>query len=103
MKRSTDRIVTTHTGSLPRGGEIVEMLVAREKGEDFDPDKFGQLSLQAVEDVVDRQLAVGLDVINDGEQTKPSYATYIIDRVSGDGDKRRKRYPKLRDVADFPE
>ncbi len=68
MKRSTERILTTHTGSLPREEEIAELLVAREKGEPVDAAALERSSREAVERCVDRQLATGLDVVNDGEQ-----------------------------------
>ncbi len=103
MRRSTERILTTHTGSLPRSSEIAALLLAREAGQDVDPNRFGDVGRDAVVEIVDRQLAVGLDVINDGEQTKPSYATYIIDRLSGFDGERRKKFPKRLDSADFPD
>lgn len=103
MKRSTDRILTTHTGSLPREGEIAELLFAREKGEPFEASRMEAVSRESVASCVDRQLATGLDIINDGEQSKPSYATYIIDRLSGFEGDRRKKYPKRLDSADFPD
>ena len=103
MKRSTDRILTTHTGSLPREGEIAELLVAREKGEAFDAARLEAVSRDAVSACVDRQLATGLDIVNDGEQSKPSYATYIIDRLSGFEGGRRKEFPKRLDSSDFPD
>ena len=103
MRRSTERILTTHTGSLPRSGEIAALLLAHEAGEEVDPERLREASRDAVEQIVDRQLAVGLDVINDGEQTKPSYATYVIDRLSGFEGERRKTFPKRLDSADFPD
>jgi 5-methyltetrahydropteroyltriglutamate--homocysteine methyltransferase len=103
MKRSSERILTTHTGSLPREGEIAELLVEREKGEAVDSARLEEVSRDAVGACVDRQLATGLDIINDGEQSKPSYATYIIDRLSGFDGERRKKYPRRLDSADFPE
>jgi 5-methyltetrahydropteroyltriglutamate--homocysteine methyltransferase len=102
MLRSTDRILTTHTGSLPREAEIAKLLIAREKGEAFEPSRMEAESRRAVARCVDRQLTTGLDIINDGEQSKPSYATYIIDRLSGFEGQRRKKFPKRLDSADFP-
>lgn len=102
MLRSTERILTTHTGSLPREGEIAELLIARERGEPIDDSQMEAVSQRAVVDCVDRQLATGLDIVNDGEQAKPSYATYIIDRLSGFEGERRKRFPNRLDSADFP-
>ena len=102
MLRSADRILTTHTGSLPREGEIAELLLAREKGERLELSRMEAVSRQSVADCVDRQLATGIDIVNDGEQSKPSYATYIIDRLSGFEGERRKKFPKRLDSADFP-
>lgn len=103
MLRSTDRILTTHTGSLPREGAIADLLIAREKGEGLDAVQMESVSRQAIAACVDRQLETGLDIINDGEQSKPSYATYIIDRLSGFDGERRKKFSKRLDSADFPE
>ena len=103
MKRSTDRILTTHTGSLPRESEIADLLVAREKGDPLDAERLEDASRRAVRECVDRQLATGLDIINDGEQSKPSYATYIIDRLTGFEGGRRRSFPRRLDSADFPE
>ena len=72
MKRSTSRILTTHTGSLPRAGSVMEMLQARDQRARVDPQAFEAGILAAVTEVVDRQIETGLDVINDGEQSKPS-------------------------------
>ena len=77
--------------------------MAREAGEPVDPERFREVGRDAVEEIVDRQLEVGLDVINDGEQTKPSYATYVIDRLTGFDGERRKSFPKRLDSADFPD
>ncbi|HPG25039.1 MAG: cobalamin-independent methionine synthase II family protein [Spirochaetaceae bacterium] len=103
MKRSTDRILTTHTGSLPRPPDFAELLLARERGEPIAPERFEAESRRAVADCVARQLETGLDVVNDGEQAKPSYATYVIDRLSGFDGERRRKYPTRLDSADFPD
>ena len=103
MRRSTDRILTTHTGSLPRGDQVAELLAMRERGEAVAPSAMDAASLRAVEDCVDRQLGAGLDIINDGEQAKPSYATYVIDRLAGFDGPRRRRFPRRLDSLDFPE
>jgi 5-methyltetrahydropteroyltriglutamate--homocysteine methyltransferase len=103
MQRSSDRILTTHTGSLPRSDSIRGLLEARERGEAADPSALDEAALRATREVVARQLEIGLDVINDGEQSKPSYATYIIDRLSGFEGERRKQFPRRLDSADFPE
>jgi 5-methyltetrahydropteroyltriglutamate--homocysteine methyltransferase len=103
MQRSTQRILTTHTGSLPRVASIVEVLRQRERGESVSPAELERAALAATREVVDQQLLVGLDIVNDGEQHKPSYATYVIDRVAGFEGERRAVFPKRLDSADFPE
>lgn len=103
MQRSTERILTTHTGSLPRVASIVELLRARERGEGADPDEIERAALAATREVLARQRAIGLDIVNDGEQHKPSYATYVIDRVAGFDGERRTVFPRRLDSSDFPE
>ena len=85
MKRSTDRILTTHTGSLPRPAELRALLTAQEAGTPPDRAVLDDAVRTAVGQVVKQQVAAGLDVVNDGEQGKPGYATYIKDRVTGFG------------------
>ena len=79
----TERILTTHVGSLPRGQAVVDLLARKEGGEPYDAAAFDSTMAAAVCDVVARQRASGVDVVSDGEQSKPSYATYIKDRLSG--------------------
>jgi 5-methyltetrahydropteroyltriglutamate--homocysteine methyltransferase len=83
MKTSRDRILTTHVGSLPRPPELRQMLVRKDQGEPFDKAELDRLARQAVADIVRRQVAVGVDIVNDGEMSKPGYSTYIADRLSG--------------------
>ena len=83
MKTSTDRILTTHTGSLPRPKALVDLILDREKGEPVGVDAFEAATAEAVADVVARQVAAGIDIVNDGEMSKPSYTTYIRHRVTG--------------------
>src|SRR5512142_3155328 len=85
MRRSTDRFLTTHTGSLPRPEDLVRMMYAREEGVPVDPQALDRRVTQAVVEVVRKQVEAGIDVVNDGEMSKPSYATYIKDRLSGFG------------------
>ncbi|MGC1817245.1 MAG: cobalamin-independent methionine synthase II family protein [Casimicrobiaceae bacterium] len=85
MKRSTDRFLTTHTGSLPRPEDLIRMMYAKEEGVPVDAAALSQRVASAVADVVRKQAAAGIDVVNDGEMSKPSYATYIKDRLSGFG------------------
>jgi 5-methyltetrahydropteroyltriglutamate--homocysteine methyltransferase len=99
---ASPRIPTTHTGSLPRGESLEALLLAREAGEPVDEERFDAAVDEAVRDVVARQIATGLDIVNDGEQHKPSYATYVVDRLHGFGDRRRRTFPTRRDSSDFP-
>jgi 5-methyltetrahydropteroyltriglutamate--homocysteine methyltransferase len=85
MKRSTERFLTTHTGSLPRPDDLIRAMYAKEEGVPVDPVALAQRVGAAVEEVVRKQAEAGVDVINDGEMSKPSYATYIKDRLSGFG------------------
>jgi 5-methyltetrahydropteroyltriglutamate--homocysteine methyltransferase len=83
MKTSTDRILTTHTGSLPRPRPLIDLILRREKGEAIDPAVFEAETARAVDDVVAQQVACGVDIVSDGEMSKPSYTTYIRHRVEG--------------------
>ena len=83
MKTSTDRILTTHTGSLPRPKPLIDLILTREKGAAVAPDAFEAATAKAVEDIVAAQVAAGIDVVSDGEMSKPSYTTYIRHRVTG--------------------
>jgi 5-methyltetrahydropteroyltriglutamate--homocysteine methyltransferase len=83
MQRSTDRIYTTHVGSLARPPALLDLMKAAAQGQDVDPAQLAEAERQAVTDVVARQRAAGLDVITDGEQTKPGFYAYVRDRLSG--------------------
>ena len=85
MKRSTERILTTHTGSLARPPELLQMLLAREEGKPVDPVVFDATVRDAVTEKVKRQAELGLAVVNDGEQSKISFATYVRERLHGFG------------------
>ena len=100
MRTSTDRILTTHVGSLPRTQAVTDVIFGREKGEVADPAGAARTITQAVHDVVRRQREVGIDVVSDGEMSKVSYATYVAERLSGfDGDTPRE---PGQDLLDFP-
>jgi 5-methyltetrahydropteroyltriglutamate--homocysteine methyltransferase len=101
MKRSTDRILTTHTGSLPRPDDLVTMLYAKDKGELQDQAIFARRVREATVEVVRKQAECGVDVLNDGEAGKIGYSTYVKDRLTGfEG----KAGPvRAADVLDFPE
>ena len=83
MKTSQDRILTTHVGSLPRPPELRQMLVRKDQGEAYDKEELARLVRQAVLDIVRRQVEAGVDIVNDGEMSKPGYSTYVADRLSG--------------------
>jgi 5-methyltetrahydropteroyltriglutamate--homocysteine methyltransferase len=83
MKASTDRILTTHTGSLPRPKPLIDLILQREKGVAAAPDTFEAATAAAVDGIVAQQVACGVDVVSDGEMSKPSYTTYIRHRVDG--------------------
>lgn len=101
MKRSVDRILTTHTGSLPRPPDLIRTMFAREEGVPVDGAALAARIRAAVAEVVRRQVDAGIAVVNDGEVSKPSYATYVKDRLSGfDGTSQALQY---RDLVDFPE
>jgi 5-methyltetrahydropteroyltriglutamate--homocysteine methyltransferase len=101
VKRSRDRILTTHTGSLPRPPDLVQLMFAREEGQPVDAAALADRVRTAVQEVVDQQAAAGVDVLNDGEASKPSYATYVKDRLTGfGGDSHPLQYA---DLVDFPD
>jgi 5-methyltetrahydropteroyltriglutamate--homocysteine methyltransferase len=83
MKTSTDRILTTHTGSLPRSQSLMDIILRREKGETIDAASFEVATAKAVDETVAQQVACGVDIVSDGEMSKPSYTTYIRHRVEG--------------------
>ena len=100
MKRSTDRFLTTHTGSLPRPDDLVRIMYAREEGVPIDGDALERRIALAVTEVVRKQADAGVDIVNDGEMSKPSYATYIKDRLSGFGGSGNTFV--YQDLEDFP-
>jgi 5-methyltetrahydropteroyltriglutamate--homocysteine methyltransferase len=83
MQRSNGRILTTHTGSLPRPNDLLEAMRAREIGGDFDQTAFDQRLKEAVAENVRQQIAAGIDIVNDGEVGKPSFQAYVLERMSG--------------------
>ena len=96
------KILTTHVGSLPRSQELSELIFAKDKKEIFDELNFNLVVKKNVENVVKKQLDIGLDIISDGEMSKISYATYIKERVSGfSGESERKAPADLDDYPDY--
>jgi 5-methyltetrahydropteroyltriglutamate--homocysteine methyltransferase len=83
MKRSTNHILTTHTGSLPRPTDLVDMVLRKEKKQPVDEDVLARRVRSAVAETVQRQAGAGVTVLNDGEQGKPGYSTYMKDRLTG--------------------
>jgi 5-methyltetrahydropteroyltriglutamate--homocysteine methyltransferase len=102
MKLSTDRILTTHVGSLPRSAPVVTQLLMRERGDGVDQTTFDRVMREGVSEVVRQQIAAGIDVVSDGETAKISYATYVKDRLSGfGGDNERLIAKDLQPFEDF--
>ncbi len=100
MRTSTDRILTTHVGSLPRSQAVTDVLFGREHGTISDAKAAAQVIADATVEVVKRQVAAGVDVVSDGEMSKISYATYVADRFTGfDGDTPRE---PGQDLVEFP-
>ena len=83
MKRSTDRILTTHVGSLARPDELVTLLRAKDRSQPYDREAYPKLVRGAVADVVRKQSEAGVDVVTDGEQGKASFFGYIVERFNG--------------------
>ena len=103
MKRSESRILTTHTGSLPRSPELQELLRSRLDPKAGEAEEFRTGVDEGVADVVAKQVEIGIDVINDGEQGRVQYATYVKDRLTGfDGEQLLRARPRI-DMVDFPE
>jgi 5-methyltetrahydropteroyltriglutamate--homocysteine methyltransferase len=100
MKRSTERFLTTHTGSLPRPDDLVRVMYAKEEGVPVEPQALAAQIRAAVADVVKKQRDAGIDLVNDGEMSKPSYATYVKDRLAGFGGTGNTFV--YQDLADFP-
>jgi 5-methyltetrahydropteroyltriglutamate--homocysteine methyltransferase len=100
MKRSTERILTTHVGSLPRPDDLIRTMFAKQEGVPVDPVALEERTRSAVAETVRRQLAAGVDVVSDGEMSKPSYVTYISDRLDGFGGTSQPL--TYADLVDFP-
>jgi 5-methyltetrahydropteroyltriglutamate--homocysteine methyltransferase len=98
----TNRILTTHVGSLPRGQAVVDQLLLKERGEPVVAATFDSAMREGVSAVVRQQVATGIDSVSDGETSKISYATYMKDRLSGfGGDNERQVAKDLQPFADF--
>src|SRR5437867_3309277 len=101
IQRSVERFLTTHTGSLPRPPDLIRMMFAKEEGVPVDAAALGARIRDAVAESVRKQVDAGVAIVNDGEMSKPSYATYVKDRLNGFGG---ASHPlQYRDLVDFPE
>src|SRR5688572_8051199 len=96
-----DRILTTHTGSLPRPDDLIRMNFAKADGVPVDERAFATRVESAVVEIVQKQLQAGVAIINDGEMSKPSYATYVKDRLHGFGGSAIESY-FFADLAEYP-
>ena len=107
MIYSTDRILTTHAGSLPRPAGLMDMVLSKARGEPHDQAALGAQLRSAVADVVERQVACGLDIVNDGELSKPNFTDYVLSRIAGcesrPGSGDRLLSITARDERKFPE
>lgn len=105
MKHSIDRILTTHAGSLPRPEDWLAMMAEREKGGKVEPQAYAARNRQAVADIVKKQVELGIDVVDDGEQGKPSFVTYVHERLGGfePAGPRGSPWAGSREVKSFPE
>lgn len=96
------RILTTHVGSLPRPDSLLAIMRVKAAGDEYDEGQLERELNDAVADVVARQVAVGIDVVSDGEMSKPSYATYVAERLTGfEGSFKGHAAQDLRDHIDF--
>jgi 5-methyltetrahydropteroyltriglutamate--homocysteine methyltransferase len=101
MRLSTERILTTHVGSLPRSRALSDALLKNDRGEPYDHAEFDRIIAKAVDGVIARQAVLGIDIPSDGEQSKVSYSTYMMDRLSGFGGDSERRIAL--DLKDYPE
>jgi 5-methyltetrahydropteroyltriglutamate--homocysteine methyltransferase len=106
MQRSTERILTTHAGSLARPPELVEMMRARAQGESVDEQAYAAKLREAVADVVRQQVACGVDVVDDGEQSKVGFFQYIRERLTGfelSTEPGERQFPWINEFNAFPD
>jgi 5-methyltetrahydropteroyltriglutamate--homocysteine methyltransferase len=94
MKLSTERILTTHVGSLPRPADLLALLERKDGGEPYDTEEFDLVVQRSVKGIVSRQVEAGIDVVSDGEMSKQSYATYVQERLTGFGGEYPTRPPR---------
>ena len=94
------KIKTTHVGSFPRSYELSDLLFKKDQNQKIDLNKFDQIVSRDVNEVVKKQINVGIDIVSDGEMSKISYATYVKDRLDGFSGESERKAPK--DLDDFP-
>jgi 5-methyltetrahydropteroyltriglutamate--homocysteine methyltransferase len=102
MKRSEQRILTTHTGSLPRPPRLTELMLARESGTAVDAASLRAEVRSAVQEIVQAQVEAGVDVVNDGEMSKIGYSTYVKERLTGFSGDRTMAQITPADLLDYP-
>ena len=100
MKISTDKILTTHVGSLPRSKAVTDGVFAKENEQPYDVENLAATISSAVDEVVRKQVETGVDIVSDGEMSKISYATYIKDRITGFAGDSERNPPA--DLEEFP-
>jgi 5-methyltetrahydropteroyltriglutamate--homocysteine methyltransferase len=107
MKRSTERILTTHVGSLPRPADLLDMMATKEQGKSFDEAAYAGRLRGAVGEIVRKQVELGIDVVDDGEYGKPSFVTYMNQRLGGfeveKGTGGTSHWSRSREALSFPE
>src|SRR5262245_17733388 len=107
MKRSTERILTTHAGSLPRPADLLEMVQARSAGRPLDEVSYRGRLRTAVAEIVRTQVDLGIDIVDDGEMSKPGFIHYVNERLSGfepgPGATTGLTWARSREVQSFPE
>ena len=82
----TDRILTTHVGSLPRPDDLIDLLVAKDRDRPYDPALLERLVAESVAEIVQKQVECGVDIVSDGEMSKISYTNYVKHRLNGFGE-----------------
>ncbi len=104
LQQNTDHIQTTHIGSLPRPHALLDLMKAKFTGQPFDADKFEALLAQSVNDVVRKQVDCGIEIVTDGEFSKPGFFTYIQERLEGfEARPGQKMKLFVQEVAAFPD
>jgi 5-methyltetrahydropteroyltriglutamate--homocysteine methyltransferase len=101
MQKSDARILTTHVGSLPRNSTLTDLLIRQEQGEKIDQAELDRQAEAAIRHVIEKQLAAGVDIGNDGEQPRIGFQTYVPQRMTGFGGESKRPTPQ--DMREFPD